>query len=528
MFKDNSRKKVFILTGLASLIPLLFCLGEKNSTIIKVYLTTILMNFISALFIRKKQTCIITFLLCFLLSVSVVTSLYFKLEFKTYFSASMAAVFINTSRKELIDMLLYNYKYLWVWLFTFSSYLLLSYYLSRKIPEKTLRTSGKLLIVYFFITVFLYYVSGKTREVDFLITERLLINSPLYNLAPVFRAYDESRMIDGIIHNKNTFNYQKRDTEIDNYVVVIGESARRKDWSLYGSEIDTSPFMNAHKADMMRFTHAISPAPVTILSVPASLVKVDMGERIPLTAYSDNVITLANSLSMDTYWFSNQGRSVGKHDGLISAIALHAGKTKWNDDIIFDDSQVKEMSDVIKKPGKKFIILHFYGSHEPACKRYPQELSRYLSHDIHDNCYFNSLAYTDKLLGNIFSLLADTRSSVIYFSDHGLIRDPKKKFENYYHHGVSYPKKEAYDIPLLIWYSKNVTGIINRGTDFSRDYSTSNNYWLISDWLGVKHADNRRCRSPLSDCYQSESVMQVMDGNKKIMDYRTLGSEDER
>lgn len=517
-------KKIQVfLVGLLALCPALFVLDQKSGTVIKVYLTTLLLLLISAGFFKRKSTVFLSLTLCFLLSLSLVTSLYFHFEFGTAFSTVMATTFIHTSQKESIDMLYYNYRYVFWFAIIFLLYVSLSYYLSRRVAERKLVLSGIILLLYTGISIFLYTVSGKTRSEDFLISERLLVNSPLYNFSPIVRAYNDAKLTDIVMQAKNSYDYSWQDKGIDNYVIVIGESARRKDHGIYGSDYPTTPFIDAQHGSMMLFNQAIAPAPLTILSVPASLAKVHLADDVPLTAWADNVISLANDLKLDTYWFSNQG-SVGQSNSLITAMAKRARHYKWNETIGFDSSLVDEVAKVLPDPGKKLIVLHFYGSHEPACERFPRSETIPFTGDVNDNCYLNSIAYTDKQLGRLFSLLTDTRSSLIYFSDHGLVRDPQK-YSNYYHHDISNPTRQAFDIPMFIWYSSTVSASNTHGTVFPDRYSTSNNYWLLSDWLGVTHHDNRRCSSPLSDCYHTPPVIQVMDGNKNRLNYDELPVE---
>ncbi|MDO6407427.1 sulfatase-like hydrolase/transferase [Pantoea phytobeneficialis] len=400
--------------GLLALCPALFVLNQKSGTVIKVYLTTVLLFLISAWFFKRKSTVLLSLALCFVLSLSVVTSLYFHFEFDTAFSTMMATTFINTSQKESIDMLYYNYRYVFWFAIIFLLYVSLSYYLSRRVTERKLVLSGIILLLYTGISIFLYTVSGKTRSEDFLISERLLVNSPLYNFSPIVRAYNDAKLTDIVMQAKNTYDYSWQDKGIDNYVIVIGESARRKDHGIYGSDYPTTPFIGAQHGSMLLFNQAIAPAPLTILSVPASLAKVHHADDVPLTAWADNVISLTNDLKLDTYWFSNQG-GVGQSNSLITAMAKRAGHHKWNETIGFDSSLVNELAQVIPEPEEKLIVLHFYGSHGPVCERFPRSETIPFTVDVYDNCYLNAIAYTDKQLGRLFSLLAGTRPSLIYF-----------------------------------------------------------------------------------------------------------------
>ncbi|TKV13889.1 sulfatase-like hydrolase/transferase, partial [Citrobacter sp. TBCS-14] len=68
-----------------------------------------------------------------------------------------------------------------------------------------------------------------------------------------------------------------------------------------------------------------------------------------------------------------------------------------------------------------------------------------------DGCYDNSVHFTDALMGQVFHLLQDKRSSVLYFSDHALVRDPTGGVM--YHHAGTRPPHEAIQVPMFIWFS---------------------------------------------------------------------------
>ncbi|WP_323838192.1 hypothetical protein [Photorhabdus africana] len=86
-------------------------------------------------------------------------------------------------------------------------------------------------------------------------------------------------------------------------------------------------------------------------------------------------------------------------------------------------------------------------------------------------------------------------------------------------------KDNGYNIPLFIWYNDNInpkyrhTGVINT------PFSNSDNYYLISDWLGIYHKSPEYCRSPLSNCFKSQKEPTVIDGNKNLIKYNDLPDE---
>ncbi|VTP79230.1 membrane-associated sulfatase [Proteus vulgaris] len=281
------------------------------------------------------------------------------------------------------------------------------------------------------------------------------------------------------------------------------------------------------KNNLILFENVYSPAPVTILSVPISLSNIGLKQLQDKNHYADNIVSLANHAGFKTYWLSNQGKGNQK-TSVISVIANMAQNKKWNEFIGYDEELLPHLDKALNEPStqKKLIILHTYGSHEPACNRFPNQDLKKFTQQEDDNCYDSSIAYTDKLINNIIERVKDKPASILYFADHALQRLDKNK-EIRYHHGVNTPRKEAYNIPLFIWYSPSTIKPIISNEVLKKPYSTENNYWLLSSWLGIEHNSPNKCYSPLDDCYKPKSPIMVIDGNRNLLNYNLLSSEEQ-
>ncbi|AKH63329.1 MULTISPECIES: sulfatase-like hydrolase/transferase [Photorhabdus] len=82
----------------------------------------------------------------------------------------------------------------------------------------------------------------------------------------------------------------------------------------------TTPTLDIMQKNMLIFNHAISPAPVTILSVPISLSNITLYQLKDKAHYAYNIVSLAKDAGFKATWISNQGRS-GKSNSLITVIA---------------------------------------------------------------------------------------------------------------------------------------------------------------------------------------------------------------
>lgn len=95
------------------------------------------------------------------------------------------------------------------------------------------------------------------------------------------------------------------DNNIDEFVLIIGESARTDNMSIYGYSRPTTPELQKQKSRLKLFTQAISGAPYTALAVPLAL-SADSVLHHDIRNYPDNIINMANQAGFDTRWLSAQ------------------------------------------------------------------------------------------------------------------------------------------------------------------------------------------------------------------------------
>ncbi|MCX2868448.1 sulfatase-like hydrolase/transferase [Kluyvera cryocrescens] len=185
----------------------------------------------------------------------------------------------------------------------------------------------------------------------------------------------------------------------------------------------------------------------------------------------------------------------------------------------YDDTLIPELKQALNRGGKQVIVLHLYGSHEPECVRFPAQEAIFDAQDSGiDACYDNSIRYTDKLLGQMFSLLEGRRASLVYFSDHTLERDPQKRVV-YYHGGVK-PSQHAYQVPMFVWYSKQVAKPENG--EVKALYSTAHNFQLMRYWLGIRLPNETLPGTLKSRASQLAGQVPVLDTTNTVYDWKQL------
>lgn len=358
----------------------------------------------------------------------------------------------------------------------------------------------------------------KDLEVYYPLSSRILTNTPFYTGSEFIIAYRDSALAEKI--SQQNVHYpalQYHQTGIENYVVIVGESARRSNMQLYGFNQETTPVESSFKKNALIFTNAIAPASATVLAVPMILSQADP-DNFTIDKLADNIVNIARKTGYYTEWISAQGSS-GKSNNYIAAIASTSQKLRWVN-TQYDTELLPALEEALEKPGKKFIVLHINGSHEMACDRYPASASVLNTGNKYEDCYNNAIRYTDYFIGEVAKRLQNTPSSMLYFSDHGLEKNPL--LESLYMHGSRNPSKEAYQVPQFIWYSQPALSSQKRRLGWITDYwSTANNYWLMLNWLGIS-TGIENCHSVLGTCYQKSTAFPVMDGGRHIFEYSQL------
>lgn len=241
-------------------------------------------------------------------------------------------------------------------------------------------------------------------------------------------------------------------------VLIIGESARRANFSLYGYGRETNPML---RADSVTALKANSDATYTTAGVKAILDHKPTGDLYEILP---NYLT-RSGVYVD--WRSNNWGQPPLHVTKYEEIPDLKKKFPQADDR-FDGILTEGLEKEIRESGKDkvFIVLHTTTSHGPAYyQHYPAEFEKFkpvcttvemskADHNELINAYDNTILYTDCLVHNVISALKgmpDWRSMVLFVSDHGESLGEK----NLYMHGVpmAMAPKEQIEIPFLVWTS---------------------------------------------------------------------------
>ncbi|EQW29198.1 hydrolase, inner membrane [Escherichia coli UMEA 3052-1] len=449
-------------------------------------------------------------------------SLYSWCTFGTTFNDGFAISVLQSDPDEVVKMLGMYIPYLCA--FAFLSLLFLAVIIKYDVSLPTKKVTGILLLIVISGSLFsacqFAYKDAKNKKAfsPYILASRFATYTPFFNLNYFALAAKEHQRLLSIANTVPYFQLSVRDTGIDTYVLIVGESVRVDNMSLYGYTRSTTPQVEAQRKQIKLFNQAISGAPYTALSVPLSLTA-DSVLSHDIHNYPDNIINMANQAGFQTFWLSSQ--SAFRQNGTaVTSIAMRAMETVYVRG--FDELLLPHLSQALQQntQQKKLIVLHLNGSHEPACSAYPQSSAVFQPQDDQDACYDNSIHYTDSLLGQVFELLKDRRASVMYFADHGLERDPTKK--NVYFHGGREASQQAYHVPMFIWYSPVLGDGVDRTTE-NNIFSTAYNNYLINAWMGVTKPEQPQTLEEVIAHYKGDS--QVLDANHDVFDYVMLRKE---
>jgi lipid A ethanolaminephosphotransferase len=254
-------------------------------------------------------------------------------------------------------------------------------------------------------------------------------------------------------------------------VLVIGESARAANFSLYGYSRPTNPELA--RQDVLSFSDVSSCGTSTAVSLPC------MFQDVGRAAYKDTfalrregLLDVLQRTGIAVLWRDNNSGCKGVCDRVpyesVSNLQVPGlcSDGECHDEILLHGLQAQ----VDKLKGDAVIVLHMHGSHGPAYyKRYPPafevftpvcdtiQLDRCPRESI-VNAYDNTLRYTDHVLSAAIDLLRSNAprfdTALLYVSDHG-----ESLGENgIYLHGMPYAlaPREQIQVPMLLWLSEGL------------------------------------------------------------------------
>lgn len=272
----------------------------------------------------------------------------------------------------------------------------------------------------------------------------------------------------------------------DVVVLIIGESARRENFSLYGYNKPTNPLLEQENVVALI---AKSAATYTTAGVKAIL------DHKPTDKLFEILPNYLYRAGVDVIWRTNNWGEppvhIEKYQRVADLKALYPEA-----DERFDAILLEGLKDVIESSSadKVFIVLHTSTSHGPIYySKYPSEFERFTpvcttvemaKADPTElmNAYDNTIVYTDYLIDSVIEILRTIptrRAAMLFVSDHG----ESLGENNLYMHGVpmALAPKEQVEIPFIVWSSEGTESI--KQLEEVGQYHT---FHSVLDFLGIE------------------------------------------
>ena len=397
------------------------------------------------------------------------TPFYFIIPFAIYYiyfygsaiNEQIVGIVLETNNQELLQFLGYR---IFIYLFLFLVYFFLIIYLLYKNSIRSIvwehRSRSWVLIVTSIFIVFIILINSRgqlnTNEFvsdNFLSTEKndfiqeIKKTYPIGLVVSFYDFYQEQKKINHTFEMNKNYQFNIKENMGVNktkqiYILVIGETSRRHNWSLSGYNRKTNPLLYQQK-NLVYFDNMISISSATRSSIPMIITRKPAQQVFQYDFPERSIISAFKEVGFSTYWISTQ-QKFGAFDTSTSVYAKEAdymlflNKTSYTNKGETDEVILPELKKAIEYSGnKKFIVIHTLGSHYNYIHRYTKDfnvfrpslndIDHYSLQDKKNktqltNSYDNSILYTDYVLNKIIETLKNeknTESFLFYSSDHG-------------------------------------------------------------------------------------------------------------
>lgn len=343
--------------------------------------------------------------------------------------------------------------------------------------------------------------------------------------------------------NARMVDISARSASREIYVIVIGETSRRRNWSLFGYTRDTTPRLRELRSELFTFDRVTANATNTIQSLPLALSRADAGN--PNRFHSErSIVSLLSQAGFETSWISNQERSQSP-DNPVMQIALEADNASFPDAVeqragsdSFDSNLLGRLDAQLSRSSntsKTVIFLHMEGSHFSYQDRYPAEAAQFHDADApprplskHQarvvNEYDNTIHFTDHNLQKIIARLQQCGcvSGLLFFSDHGERLFDHGLADDDFGHGYPTVAPTEIEVPFFIYLSdayrlRNPRLVENLMRNAHAVAQLHNVFETIVDLSGITFDGRSSDLSLFSENFAEPASLSVLDMNENVI-----------
>lgn len=378
-----------------------------------------------------------------------------------------------------------------------------------------------------------------------------------YNL---YLAFERNAASENYKEASRNFKFDARSehsaTAPEVYVMVVGETARAHNFSLYGYPRNTNPLLSKTPG-IKAFPNVTTQSNTTHKSVPM-LLSAASAEDFERLFHEKGILAAFKEAGFHTVFISNQlpnhsfidflGEQADEHYFLKKEDALQGNH--------YDEDLLQKLDEILPKADasssahyhyryrKLFVVLHSYGSHFNYQERYPRSFA-YFKPDSRSeakpenqrdllNAYDNTIRYTDYILHGIIERLQkwegvqtktdgvydQPTSAMLYTSDHGenIFDDDRHLFLH------AAPKASDYElhVPFIIWtsegFSKQYPDIL-KALGENRTKQVQSSLSVFHTMLGIGGIQTRYRKdeySVASDKYHPLKLLYLDDHDEAI------------
>lgn len=224
-------------------------------------------------------------------------------------------------------------------------------------------------------------------------------------------------------------------------VFVLGESATRDHWQLYGYPKETTPCLEARKDELIVFSDLLAAWAHTQEAVQLLTTRATLDDPNRIVATMPQVLTKAGYRCV---LLSNQSQW-GPWDSIVTLLLRGCSAQFFLNELdVPEEGGDENLLPFVErelaqaKDGRPLVLfLHLYGSHNPYRFRCNEKTAYFAAPERIDpkhvdmnnavEYYDDTVRNTDRLLGRLLELLADRggESVLIHLSDHGESPDDK-------------------------------------------------------------------------------------------------------
>ena len=278
--------------------------------------------------------------------------------------------------------------------------------------------------------------------------------------------------------------------------LIIGESACRKHMSVYGYDVQTTPFLDSlsqNTANIMSIYDGVSPANLTRNAIRLLLTFATPMDMHPAHTQK-NIIELANQAGYQTIWLSNQSNH-GWHSNFATLLSTLAHVSHFTGhEPEFETVQIDDLTliplvkNYYSENAKQFFLIHLMGSHFDYTFRSDEIDKKHIKGDDKISGYDRSIHHTDRVIREIYHIMQKDTSALLYYvSDHG------QSFEHL-GHGFLDSHISQFEVPMVVIHPSklmNVDSIVNQYFQNDKTWiNTLSTIHIVAGLMGYSFTDS--------------------------------------